>query len=454
MAYDKIIPLRARLDHCLDYVLNEAKNSLSYALAYAENPEKSHQLVTGVNCQARTAFQEMQATKRRWDKKGGILGYHIIHSYAPGEVTPEQAHAAGVEFARRLLGDRYEAVVSTHLDREHYHCHIVFNSVSFVDGKKYRSDFESYFGQVRGTSNAVSRDYGLSIIHPQGQGKHYAQWDAESRGGATVTGLIRQDIDAAIQEGFTFDTFLAALRRQGYAVKYGADVKHTAVRPPGAQRFFRLDSLGDGYTEADVRARLTAIRRGEAQEQPQPVQRPTPRRQRHYTVQGGRLPERRPQKLHGFRALYVSYLYLLGVRRPRGKRQYPFPIRAEVTKLHRYQRQMKLLQTYRIDTEQQLAMLESAFQAEIDALTEQRKELYQQKRAGEDVTSEIESINQELRRLRGQLKTCGQIAADIPRIRAQAETCHAQARREKENREKNLAANRESRPDRHFGPVR
>ena len=110
MAYDKIIPLRARLDHCLDYVLNEDKTSLSYALSYAENPEKSHQLVTGVNCEARTAFQEMQATKRRWDKRGGILGYHIIHSYAPGEVTPEQAHAAGVEFARRLLGDRYEAV--------------------------------------------------------------------------------------------------------------------------------------------------------------------------------------------------------------------------------------------------------------------------------------------------------------------------------------------------------
>lgn len=452
MAYDKIIPLRARLDHCLDYVLNEEKSSLSHALAYTENPEKSHQLVTGVNCQARTAFREMQATKRRWDKRGGILGYHLIHSYAPGEVTPEQAHAAGVEFARRLLGDRYEAVVSTHLDREHYHCHIVFNSVSFVDGKKYRSDFASYFGQVRGTSNAVSRDYGLSVIQPQGQGKHYAQWDAERRGGATVSGLIRQDIDAAIQESFTFDTFLAALRRQEYAVKYGAGVKHTALRPPGAQRFFRLDSLGDGYTEADVRARLTVIRRGEAPEQPQPERRP--RRQRRYTVRGGRLPERRPQKLRGFRALYVSYLYLLGARRPRGKRQYPFPIRAEVTRLHRYQRQMKLLQTYRIDTDAQLAMLGSALQADIDALTGQRKELYQRKRAGEDVSGEIESINQELRRLRGQLKTCGQIAADIPRIRAQAESCHTQARQEKEERNKDLAANRESRPDRHFGPVR
>ena len=179
MAYDKIIPIRQRMDNCLGYVLNEEKNSLDHALTYAENPDKAHQLVTGINCQAATAYSEMQATKRRWDKTGGILGYHIIHSYAPGEVTPEEAHAAGVEFARRLLGNSYEAVISTHLDREHLHCHIVFNSVSFVDGRKYRSDFQSYFGTLRETSNAVSRDHGLSVIEETtGQGKHYAEWEA------------------------------------------------------------------------------------------------------------------------------------------------------------------------------------------------------------------------------------------------------------------------------------
>ncbi len=139
MAYDKIIVLHRRIDHCVNYVLNEEKTSLSYALAYAGNTEKSHQLVTGINCEAGTAHAEMQATKRRWDKTGGVVGYHIIHSYAPGETTPEQAHAAGVEFARRLLGDRFEAIVATHTDRDHLHCHIVFNSVSFVDGSKYRS---------------------------------------------------------------------------------------------------------------------------------------------------------------------------------------------------------------------------------------------------------------------------------------------------------------------------
>ncbi len=145
MAYDKIITLHGRMDHCIDYVLNEEKTGLAAALAYAENPAKAHQLVTGINCDPDTALSDMRATKRRWDKKGGVLGYHIIHSYAPGEVTPDEAHAAGVEFARRLLGDKYEVVVATHVDRAHLHCHIVFNSVSFVDGKKYRSDFQSYF---------------------------------------------------------------------------------------------------------------------------------------------------------------------------------------------------------------------------------------------------------------------------------------------------------------------
>ena len=242
MAYDKIIPLRGRMDHCIDYVLNEEKTSLARALDYTENPAKTRQLVTGINCDPETALSDMNATKRRWDKKGGVLGYHVIHSYAPGEATPEQAHAAGVDFAERLLGNRYEVIVCTHTDRDHLHCHVVFNSVSFVDGKKYRDDFKSYFEDIRGTSNEVSRAHGLSVIQPEGSGKHYAEWDAEKRGKATVHSLIRQDIDAAITESFTFDSFLTALRRQGYAIKRGAKVKHTAIRPPGSDRFFRLQA--------------------------------------------------------------------------------------------------------------------------------------------------------------------------------------------------------------------
>ena len=451
MAYDKIIPIRQRMDNCLGYVLNEDKNSLDYALTYAENPQKSHQLVTGINCQADTAYSEMQATKRRWDKRGGILGYHIIHSYAPGEVTPEEAHAAGVEFARRLLGDRYEVVISTHIDREHLHCHIVFNSVSFLDGRKYRSDFQSYFGTLRETSNAVSRDHGLSVIEGTGQGRHYAEWEAERTGKTTIRGLIRQDIDAAIGESFTFETFLTALRRQGYSIKYGPNTKHTALCPPGGQRFFRLDGMGERYTEAAIRKRLAAIRRGDREDIPVQIIEPPKR----YTIRRGYLTQMPRKKVRGFRALYVSYLYLLNIRRPKRK-QIPFSIRAEVSKLRRYQRQFRLLQEYRIDNSAQFSMLTDALQAQIDGLTEQRKERYQEKREGREVTAEIQSINQELRRVRSKLKLCEQIKVDMSHIQTQMEEYQTNIRREQEEhyQRKSHAATDKGRPDRHFDPVR
>lgn len=451
MAYDKIIPIRQRMDNCLGYVLNEDKNSLDYALTYAENPQKSHQLVTGINCQADTAYSEMQATKRRWDKRGGILGYHIIHSYAPGEVTPEEAHAAGVEFARRLLGDRYEVVISTHIDREHLHCHIVFNSVSFLDGRKYRSDFQSYFGTLRETSNAVSRDHGLSVIEGTGQGRHYAEWEAERTGKTTIRGLIRQDIDAAIGESFTFETFLTALRRQGYSIKYGPNTKHTALCLPGGQRFFRLDGMGERYTEAAIRKRLAAIRRGDREDIPVQIIEPPKR----YTIRRGYLTQMPRKKVRGFRALYVSYLYLLNIRRPKRK-QIPFSIRAEVSKLRRYQRQFRLLQEYRIDNSAQFSMLTDALQAQIDGLTEQRKERYQEKREGREVTAEIQSINQELRRVRSKLKLCEQIKVDMSHIQTQMEEYQTNIRREQEEhyQRKSHAATDKGRPDRHFDPVR
>mgnify|MGYP002587179055 CR=1 FL=1 len=124
---------------------------------------------------------------------------------------------------------------STHIDQEHLHCHIVFNSVSFVDGEKYRNDFKAYFGDIRETSNEVSRDYGLSIIVPDpgsGGGKHYAEWAAEKRGKTTVRGLIRQDMDAALSRSFTLRSFWTALERRGYTVKRGG--KYVSIRPPGA----------------------------------------------------------------------------------------------------------------------------------------------------------------------------------------------------------------------------
>ena len=158
MAYDKIITIRARLDDCLRYVQDGDKTALSRALDYIEDSGKTALddeviLQSAINCTVENCYLDMQRTKERFGKPGGVVGYHLVHSYVPGETTPELAHEAGEEFARRLLGDKYEAVICTHINKEHLHCHIVFNSVSFVDGVKYRNAFKDYFEDIRGISN-------------------------------------------------------------------------------------------------------------------------------------------------------------------------------------------------------------------------------------------------------------------------------------------------------------
>ena len=406
MAYDKIIVVRARLDNRIRYALNEAKT---------QRTENGQVLQTAINCQLDTAYRDMQETKRRWDKENRpIQGYHIIHSFSPGEVTPEQAHRLSVEFAERLLQGRFEAVVSTHTDHAHVHCHIVFNSVSCTDGKMFRDNFKAYFGDIRGHSNDLSRENNLSVIEPKGTAKHYAEWNAEKNGKPTVRGLIRQDIDAALADAFTLQSFFEVLQKRGYTIKRGANVKHTAIKPPGSDRFVRLDSLGNGYTEADIRERLNKSRT-------QPTA-PEPQAAASLYIPKGRYKVKRQspaygkkRKLSGLRRLYLHYLYLLSPPRPR-RRPVPFPVRAEVRKLDQYKRQFALLQKYRINSESQLSMLADALQADIDSLVLSRRELYRRKRGGEDVSAEIKEISLALRPIRRELKCCQQIAERIPQI--------------------------------------
>lgn len=319
MAYDKIRVIHTRLDNAVRYVLNREKTAL---------PETGRALESAVNCTVETAYRDMLDTKRRWDKVNGVQGHHIIHSFAPGEVTPERAHAIGVELAERLLKGRFEAVIATHLDHGHVHCHIVFNSVSCTDGKMYRDDFKAYFHDIRGISNHLSRENDLSVIEPKGRGKDYSEWNAEKNGRPTVRGLVRRDIDAALANSISLHTLFAALEKQGYTVKRGPNVKHTAVKPPGSDRFVRLDSLGSGYTEADLRKK---IEKG-------PVSTPAPEPEaqnlrpiyirRTYRV--GRKTSGYRRRIGGFRRLYLHYLYLLAPPRPARRRPPPFPVRAEV----------------------------------------------------------------------------------------------------------------------------
>lgn len=416
MATTAIWKVKGSLGRVVDYAANPDKTTFSPediqglrdVMDYMTQDYKTEEqrYVSGVNCASAIARDEMQMVKKQFGKEGGIVAFHGYQSFAPGEVTPEQAHAIGIELAERLWGDKFQVVVATHLDKEHIHNHFVLNSVSFVDGKKF-NDCKATYALMRRTSDELCREHGLSVIeHPeQGRTMSYDAWGAEQKGKPTWYSQIRRDVDAAITRSFLFDHFIDNLKRQGYEVKLG---KYIAVRPPGKERFVRLKTLGDNYTEEAIRQRIWA------HEQTPLYHRPPAPPKRRYVMRG------KPKKLTGFRALYYHYLYLLGkLGKPKSSPRKSRYLMNEIIKLDRYMEQFQFLHQYRIDTESQLHTLEEDIQADLDALTTQRTDLYRQKRKGPDnetLFSEIESINQSIRGRRRELRICARIEADIPRI--------------------------------------
>ena len=425
MAYTKIFAIRARLDDRVKYAVNAEKIELNEKIGYAADFVKtsSVRFVTALNCKsAETAFDVMRKTKEKFGKTGGVLGYHFIQSFAPGEVTPEQAHTIGVAFTQRLFGDRYEAVVGTHLDKAHLHNHVVVNSVSFVDGKKYHSSPGSYYFDVRGVSDALCRENDLSTIAPQGKGKHYAEWKAEQNGKPTIRSIIRADIDRIIGEAYTYETFLMLLRREGYVVQNRLDHKYVTVLPPGGKRAIRLDSLGDGYTERDIRGRLAAQREGGAQTVPAMT-----RTGRRYRVRGKR-PAGPKKKITGFQALYLRYLYLLrGTHRKKNFRRVPFSMRQEVIRLQRYDQQFRYLWANGMTTAEDLEQRIVALEREIYNGEQQRKPLYRERRDAEDeaykaqCSAEIDRQTAALREKRKELAMCRRILEDVPLVSQQVQ---------------------------------
>ena len=204
MAYTSVIPVR-RLDRTVDYVQNKEKTtpkSLEEAVDYAANRDKTESACfeTGLGCTTTSAFEDMRLNTLRWHKETGVQGYHLVQSFAEGEVTPELAHQIGVEFAEQLLHGKYQAIVTTHLNTKHYHNHIVWSAVSLEDGKKYHSNSKSYYTEVRALSDALCQKYGLSIIEtPEAlRGKRqYEKWRAEENNQPTWRTAIRQDVDEA-----------------------------------------------------------------------------------------------------------------------------------------------------------------------------------------------------------------------------------------------------------------
>lgn len=241
MAYTKIIAIHDRLDLAINYVLNEEKTTGEHM-----------QFKGAVNCSIDKAYRQMVETKEQFGSKGNIKGYHIIQSFVPGEIAPKIAFEIAQQFIKEYLSD-YEVVFSTHVDKDHIHNHITFNSVSFIDGKKYRSNRSTYYNGIRKVSDNLCRQYGLSVIEPDRENTNlsYVEWLGEKTDKVTWNKIIRDDIDHVLKDCYSLGEFILDMELIGYQVKLG---KYISFRPYGKERFVRGKTLGGRYTREYIKA--------------------------------------------------------------------------------------------------------------------------------------------------------------------------------------------------------
>ena len=247
---------------------------MSKAIAYILNPEKTDEklLVSSYGCASETAARECEWTRKIAEQKGmnpvRIIARHVIQSFGIGEVTPELAHEIGKQFADEILGGKYEYVLTTHIDKDHVHNHLIFNAVDFVDYHAYKSYKRIYY-DMREISDRLCKENGLSVIPPsQNKGMGYKEY-TEAKRGTSWKQKLKQTIDRLVITAKDYDDFLRLMHEAGYEIKTG---KYISFRAEGQERFTRSKTIGENYTEERIKERIAGR---------------TPRRSRKQTTPNG-----------------------------------------------------------------------------------------------------------------------------------------------------------------------
>ena len=347
MAITKILARKARLDVGISYILNGDKT-------------EDHILTARLNCDQGLEFQEMMSTKRAVEKTDGVQYYHMIQSFQPGEVTPEQALRIAKEFAEKHLSD-YEVVIGTHVDKHHIHSHILFNSVSVMTGAKYHSNTRSYYRQVRAISDEICREHCLSVVMKGGFGKSvsYIEWLRQSKGQPTFRSMLEADLRAAIEDANDLGHFYLLMEHMGYEIHHG---NHLGFRLRGQERFMYPERKNPMFTENGIRSAIQGnLEAIEAGQRPAVVYRPPYRPYKPY------------RKYKGFLALYVHYLYVLGKIE---HREYPPrmtpELKACVMRFEQYRAQFAFLRDNGITTKEEMAAFIARTEETLTDLTKQR----------------------------------------------------------------------------------
>lgn len=252
MAITKILTIN---DSGVKFAGKHLEQAVSYILDRGKT--QGGRLVTGVNCLPGKAYEQMAETKQKYGKTGKRQGYHLIISFEAGEVSPDTAFEIIRRFVEEYLGQEYEAVLAVHDNTAHVHGHIIFNSVNYLDGRKYRYEKGDWAKKIQPITNRLCEEYGLSTIEIEEYGRkrnqRYKDWNEFRDGKFIWREMIRRDVDACVMQAESFEEFLGFMAEKGYDVRQN---KYLAVRPKGMQRFCRCKSMGENYTEDRIWERI------------------------------------------------------------------------------------------------------------------------------------------------------------------------------------------------------
>ncbi len=267
MAATRLIPLHKNKGKSVAACLKDRTD-------YAQNPDKTAQgeLVSSYACSPLTVDEEFMLTKRLYERSTGriqksdVIAYQVRQSFKPGEVTPEEANRIGYEFAERFLKGKYAFIVATHTDRAHIHNHILYNSTALDGTRKFKNFWLSSFA-VQRLSDQICLEYQLSVIEikPYRDRQKRIPYPPKESNRERLCGVI--DTILMNEKPADFEAFLSALEQQGYEIKRG---KYTSVKGPRQKRFIRFKTLGEGYSEEEIKAVLA----GKAKHQPYQKQPP------------------------------------------------------------------------------------------------------------------------------------------------------------------------------------
>lgn len=426
MATTGFWPVKSRLKEVIDYAENPDKtidkkyvdSDLYAALQYAADDNKTDKrmYVSGINCNAKRAYERMTATKKRFGKTGGNVAYHGYQSFQTGEVTPEEAHKIGIETARRMWGESYEIVVSTHLNTENVHNHFVVNSVSFKTGRKFENHISDHY-RLREISDAVCLDYGKSILKEVnfygGDKKEY--W-LKKKGNMTHRELLKSDIDTAISQSTNFKAFEIRLKDIGYIIQRGEEYAHYSIKAPSWQRAIRLDRLGKEYSPAAIRERLLDNQRHIGYV---PFQKP-----KYAPLIMLEIEYRKVKKMDGIQVMFQLVIELCKLITGNNiTQQTPRPLspemRQEIVKLDKTLKEYKFLCENHIDSPQELVSFIREKREHIDVLEKERQSVYNRNRhkKSKELNAQAREITSKIKPLREELSVAKAVLEKIPKLK-------------------------------------